>query len=741
MATWARSIITGNIFDISFLADTVDKGNLRSLVASSLGLPATPTTTDGDWINIAAPGGSVGLVRNTNAAGICISNFDFAPVLANNEPNSDEAIGGDYQLVDAAGNLGANILADRSIGTIRAGRMTLSPSNGVSVGRSSTIVANADQRGSDGVIDLIDDAGDFGTINTGGPHIFTGPGGNVRYIRVAGNVFKSDKFGGGADVPLTPAAGETMTLTDDSGTQFTLSPTPQVANTGKVLPTDPDFLNPGPLSVLTYATDDNTIGSGKGGVVVLNVTVTSPGGGNHGLLVKTTAQGTNGSVEIGTINVSGGRDFVLTPNPTGSGAPTINDPRPASGTTPTAPDGTTPLDIVFEGPATVDVWSITGAGNIDSIDNETPDGEIVNVTATGVADIAADWIGIAKSHTGVDSDHAANAVNGVNILDDGGSTGGNTTPFVQQRDLIHISGGATPFLISARARRGIGNIWVEGIIGNIVADSNGKQGKGPGFDGIDGPIVATDSSAFPTETGRIKFVDIGQGISFGGRGAVAFAGIFASQTIEQVFGRGPGRDIRGPIVVDPFSPVAPPNPPHTSNPTDGGGFIGNITLHGGSIIQSSILIGDSFQQLAAQCKVRSSFPMILTDPTNPRFDIGSINLDGNGGIIGSAITGPDIGLITIDGGFGFLNSALESVGENTIAGIDTTGYGIRGSTITGSENINNITVRGTGKLLDATSFEAKLGACSTKKKFDPFNHAAPNEKTHNYRNLGHGTNR
>ena len=121
--------------------------------------------------------------------------------------------------------------------------------------------------------------------------------------------FKSDKFGGGGDVPLTPAAGETMTLTDDSGTQFTLSPTPQVANTGKVLPTDPDFLNPGQLSVLTYATDDNTIGSGKGGVVVLNVTVSSPGGGNHGLLVKTTAQGTNGSVEIGTINVSGGRRF------------------------------------------------------------------------------------------------------------------------------------------------------------------------------------------------------------------------------------------------------------------------------------------------------------------------------------------------------------------------------------------------------------------------------------------------
>ena len=102
------------------------------------------------------------------------------------------------------------------------------------------------------------------------------------------------------------------------------------------------------------------------------------------------------------------------------------------------------------------------------------------------------------------------------------------------------------------------------------------------------------------------------------------------------------------------------------------------------------------------------------------------------------ITGPDIGLITIDGGFGFLNSTLRSVGENTIAGIDTTGYGIRGSTISGSENINNITVRGTGKLLDATSFEGSV-AYSTKKKVDPFFHAAPNETTDIYRFLGLGT--
>ncbi len=224
---------------------------------------------------------------------------------------------------------------------------------------------------------------------------------------------------------ITPIVGESLNLTDDSGTRFTLIPTPQIGNPARVLPTDPEFLNPGQLSVTTLGVDDASPAGGKSGVIVLNVTVTSPTGGNHGLLVESNAQGTNGSVEIGTINVSGGRDFVFTPAvaataTTPGSPPRVSDPLPPQTGTPTAPDATTPVEIVFQGNATVDAWSITSTGNIDSIDDETPNGEIVNVTATGVADIAADWIGIAKSHTGVDSDHEGNAVNGINILNDGG---------------------------------------------------------------------------------------------------------------------------------------------------------------------------------------------------------------------------------------------------------------------------------------------------------------------------------
>src|SRR4029077_20605186 len=129
---------------------------------------------------------------------------------------------------------------------------------------------------------LIDDAGDFGTLATGGPHLYTGPGGNVRYIRVGGSTFKSSTFGAGIDNPTVLTAGRTMRGIDDSGTNFKLTPTPLINNPNFNGTTDTNqFLNPGNLSVLTYAVDDH-----KGArVVLLNVTVYNSGtAANPGLL-------------------------------------------------------------------------------------------------------------------------------------------------------------------------------------------------------------------------------------------------------------------------------------------------------------------------------------------------------------------------------------------------------------------------------------------------------------------------
>ena len=266
---------------------------MRSLSAPQIGLrilsPQSFSTADSVDFLVR---GTIGLIRTTGAGSIgqLLVNEGLAPLDDTNAPDGLAGAGGDIQLVDSFGDISANLLADRAIGTIRAASIGLNPLP------ASYFIANADLRESDGIIDLIDDAGAFN-----GPHLFTGPGGNVRYLHIPnGPITKSSAFGGGSDNPIVLNPGETHRLIDDSGTSFEVSPTPQVANTARLLPTDPQFLNPGNLSILTYAVDDHK----GGGVVVVNITVDSRFGSgtpNHGLLIQSDAAGANGSVEIGEI--------------------------------------------------------------------------------------------------------------------------------------------------------------------------------------------------------------------------------------------------------------------------------------------------------------------------------------------------------------------------------------------------------------------------------------------------------
>ena len=79
------------------------------------------------------------------------------------------AIGGSYQVADSASYFASDLMADAAIGTIRTVNMgvdTLAP----------ILTVNADNKGTDGVIDLIDTTGSFGTLSAGGPQISTGPG-------------------------------------------------------------------------------------------------------------------------------------------------------------------------------------------------------------------------------------------------------------------------------------------------------------------------------------------------------------------------------------------------------------------------------------------------------------------------------------------------------------------------------------------------------------------------------------
>ncbi|HEX3358040.1 MAG TPA: hypothetical protein VHS31_13795, partial [Tepidisphaeraceae bacterium] len=726
--------VGAEIVDSSLLAYTVDNGNLRSVDTPDIGtldLTTTPPTfTNG--MNLRVPKGSVGLIRATDATttGILAFNLNLAPLTNIGTANSADAIGGDYQLISAANEFTGFVLADRAIGTIRTAQ--------IATNTAPFFIANADQKGQDGIIDLIDDTGDFGTIGAGGPHLFTGPGGNVRYIRVGGNVFKSSVFGAGNDVATTLAPGKTMRLIDDSGTNFKLSPTPLVANPNFGLNGDTNqFLNPGNLSVLTYSVDDHK----GGGVVVLNVTLDNAGVvGNHGLLVESGAQGNNGSVEIGTITLTdAGRTITETPAADGLGGPptiAVQDRGDATITT-TAPSATTPVDVVFKGPSTIDAWSITG-NNIDLINNQT-DGEVVNVNATSLGEIDANTIGLAKSHTGADPGHSGNAVNGITIQNDDGSAFPNNTttpvnsPFVQQRNLIFIQGD----LVQARARKGIGNILVQGIIGSIVADSNHKNDPGGGFEGIDGPIVAIPGGANGLTDARIQSVDIGRGIEFGGRGDVPFSGIFAGDAIQSIVGDAVGDDIRGPIQVGGNTGAG-------SNPVDGR-TLTSISLNGGAIIGAYIGDTANFNDWRTNSGARTFVETVADDPNDTNvndanalhFEIGQIKLKGAGGIIGTRIEGGDIGPISVNGGFGVLNSLILSAGDNRFAGITTTGFGIRDTTISGMEDVTQLIAEGTGKPLSTNGFTPSVLISHGKSNvMDPFTGTVANAQTDLYRYLG-----
>ena len=140
---------------------------MRSLDAISIGYQVD--SGHGAGPSLLVPNGGVGLIRGrgigasftTVVATAFTSTFDGSgpitnPTQFNNELDAFSPIGGDIQMVDAADEFVPQLVTNKAIGTVRAGSMDV---------RGTQIFAvNADGVGNDGVIDLIDVAGDFGTI-------------------------------------------------------------------------------------------------------------------------------------------------------------------------------------------------------------------------------------------------------------------------------------------------------------------------------------------------------------------------------------------------------------------------------------------------------------------------------------------------------------------------------------------------------------------------------------------------
>lgn len=673
----------GAIGNAGFSGTFVDGGNLRVLDVAQIGFNDVDDNRFAP--NIEAFGGDVGVIR---------ARTGFANIFSLVAHDNRRGIGGSVQLIDVPnGTLRMRLNADKMLGVVRAADMATA--------RPSVINVNADQRGADGIIDLIDVTGNFGRLGPGGPQITTGPGGNVRYIHVGGTTFRDIFFGGGAPDIVDYSPGESVTFTDDSGTQMILRPNP--SRTFDPITGFPTAA--GSLRVTRYGIRD------KGGNVLVNLEST------RGVEIFAGGQqGGRGAAEIGEINANGLGTLIV--DDRGNLFNTGADDRLRLANT--GDD----LEILIDGAAVIDVYEIVG-GNFTEIGNGTA-GEIVNVTAQSIGRIEAATLGLAKSHTGT-------LVGGNTILNTTptevpvdsdvfeGELGPDAGPFNGQRIGIVVgaanAGGGD--IVTVRARQGLGNIIVDGSIQELYANADGRNTPGV-HEGINAPIMTRTGGVATGGGGEIRWVQIGEGILPSGTGSVSFSGIFAHSRIGTIVNQGEGSDIRG----DVHSKAE--NLPTERRLRNDGVFetrslapIGVIDLDDGAIIGADIMVTTRFQNSWEIGGGQIFTPNIDLFTTDPAPEIGIVSLEGKGGIMSAQFLAHGIGDIEVKNGFGIFTSTFRTVAEGAVGNITVDGYGVRSTVFRGGGDLASITARGSGARLSAMNYSSSV-RFSEQFIFDPF---------------------
>ena len=767
----------------------VTNGNLRAVDGASIGYgvdgtpspdPNTPGTaaTLNAPVTVDVPAGSVGHVRSRT--GILYYN--------NGAAFFGRPIGGDYQLVDAATGTYVELIANGGVGVLRAGDMiTLAP---------SIITANFDDNGRDGIVDLIDVAGQLGTVNGGGPQITTNTGGNVRYMRAGGLVFGDLEFGGGGTVDTLHLPGEQVTLKDDGGGSIQLTPSPPVPNPNfnAALPEDATnprllFAQPSALTIRAYPI------RGSGGEVLMDVDSDDSVG------IQGSSDGA--TVEVGTIRLAGARavgapvvrdpsrsvgDFTslldffapvttnantnritgteFEPINPGSGGnlgegdyrkapnPLLLQPAPpvttaggGGGVTRNAPVKQD-LTVNIGGTGRVDVWSIVGVddpgingdGQFTQIRNDTPGGELVNISAVSVGEIISEGT-VGLAHPSISNTALFAVQYAARPTDAAIPFPGNQFPYLLQTTGVWVHGdmdedhAAVPItppldangnpgnplqqplpeagnIISVRARDGIGDVVANGSIGEVDPDKNGLRNRPGIFAGIRGVIWARGNPEaghvpFSDEGGDIYFTDIGEGVQASGSGSFARAGIFGARRIDTV--QGTNADIRGDIVAgdtsNPLDARTALNPTTLVTTRQVGipDSIGRIVLHDGSIINADVIVDQN------PASSREGSPGFIKNETvedikRPFFEIGQIDVRGNGGIMGTLVSAPDVGPISVGGGYGMFSSVVSLWSDGRFSGIQTDNYGVRGVSVNAGSIMNFLNARGDGSSRSVASF-------------------------------------
>ncbi|MFW6154053.1 MAG: hypothetical protein ACOC95_02455 [Planctomycetota bacterium] len=638
-------------------------GNLRTIEAASTQGPQSDDDPIGTqewgqelWISVLD--GSVGLIRTTDP----------------NEYLTLEQfyVEGDVQTLEAAGMLRIGLTAFGGLGNLRAGTMASEP-------ETSSIHLNADGFGRDGIIDLIDVAGDFGSPTAGGPWIFTGEqdgGGNVRFIRVGGEIFQCLEWADGTPVDTDPGPGVPIMLTDDSGTDITIIPVPDTVDemSGEV-PVDPltgEYLID-PATDLPFVLPSVSLryfGIMGGGVAIVDITATDS------IEILTDSHGDGSPAEIGNIILGrnddegnmilndDGRAVVIDDDDDGNGAMSLA-PHPY-------PGFETDLTVLVrnesdDNPSPVDIWEITG-GNFTSIRNETG-GEIVNITADSIGELySAGSLGVTAFHNGAEVDATIEL--------------SNFLPFMQQTIGI-VSGD----IITARAGRGLGNFMVDGTVGQLAANYDGRVDHTDGdYRGIVAPVHIT---------GDLYGLQIGEGIAPTGTGEFAQAGVFVEGEIRYVTNQGRGSDIHGDI----FGALG----------------IREIELVDGAIINADIFTFEAVTDVGFTALREYAVGGTITG------NIGQIILNGVGGIIGAYIRAGSIGRIEVNNGFGLFNSTIGSTGGNGVIGeVIVDGYGLHDVQFQGGGSIDRIVATGHGDLVSTLEYTPTARYSEQQTGYDPF---------------------
>ena len=637
----------------------VANGNLRTIQGASIGIIINGLLGDGVSVNV--PNGSVGLLKST--AGILLANdsytpTDYLPPLEPpvTPPPPPPIVGFDYQMVDAATTFGGNIICNRRIGVIRAGD--------TNTNFPDTFMANADLTGDDGIIDLIDVAGDLGSVSAGGPHIYTGPKGNLRYLDVGGTVWRDSLFGGGPAPATAYDPGESVTLNDDSGASITVSPAD--AN--------------GVLTITSYGI------RGSGGVAVVRVDA------NSGVTVTGNLDSPMAGAEIGAINIAAG-----TPGPgivQGPGGQLILDPN--------AP----PLSVTLNGKGRVDVLNVTGPSFTSIVNNSL--GEIVNIQATSIGTLSAASIGTPIHNTAATIQPQAVLI-------------GATFPFDQARVAV-IAGD----ILTVNSRGAVANIAVGlggggGNLQTLTADSDNTR-SATTFEGIVGPVYATGNIGTVNIGAGISYVGSGNGslagvycegpinLVQGAKGADIRGGIASGSRIGSIRLTNASLINADVMVITPLSDSR--RLPTVRAFPGGGGTsrqpvyqIGSISTEGSGTTATSsgttttTATGKKARRIRKDLRGKTGGGT-TPKPTPPAYLPG--------GIIGTFIGGYNIQTIKESGGFGILNTTVWTSPAGTLDRVQADGYGIRGCELDGGIRINNIVALGDGSLLPVTNFSASV---------------------------------